>query len=354
MHGRATLFWKWLTHNWPYLALIACVFIPMLWFAASLASRTGLLWSTHTPTPQQLQTFQIFIAGGLATAVTLVGALLTREHNGRERRRLQLETVVKSVEFLPAESQQRVSAVLSTMVLLGQQRIAVRILGPAWRDGLIDHQTATWIVNQVLISDRTDRSQIDSDRPDETAMNEASALLRKHAPGLADDQHPRSFSFPGDFATEWAFPRYRLDRLRKRKKRHFAKDNVLQAMGRVVTSQSRSWWCPDGFPPAWPTEIFLECAESDSDPTIRCAAAILFGALYDCAPDNYGNYFRKKFGDDGDRRVRHVLQQGEAAKEGGTAPQEYVGMAERITEEWTASAQQQHHGRVGPPHRAAM
>lgn len=330
MRGRAVLVGKWLVHNWPYLALVVCVFLPMLWMAASLAFRADLFWpikGVGKPGSDQVEMFKVFIGGGLATAVTLVGALLTREHNARGRRRLQLETVVKSLEFLPAESSQRVPAVLATMVLLGQQRIAIRILGPAWKRGAVDPQTATWLINQVLISDRTDRSQTDADRPDETAMNEASLLLWKHAADLMQSKR-LDYSFPGDFQTGWAFPRYRLDGLRGAKKRHSVKKNILMAMGTMLISRDRDWWCHGGNPPVWPTDVLLECTERDTDPSARSFAAMLFGAVYDCFPDQVTGFFFE------DNRVEKALEKRKRAEKNTALPRDYFKLADGIREKW--------------------
>ena len=68
----------------------------------------------------------------------------------RERRRLRLETVLKSLDCLPRETSARMAGVLSTMVLLGQRRIAIRVLQPAWKDENEDPGTATWLIDQVL------------------------------------------------------------------------------------------------------------------------------------------------------------------------------------------------------------
>jgi hypothetical protein len=68
------------SRNWPYLALLVFIVMPL---------------------------FLTFIGGGLATATTVFAALLTREHNAPERRRLRLETVIKSLESLPAETWNR-------------------------------------------------------------------------------------------------------------------------------------------------------------------------------------------------------------------------------------------------------
>ena len=94
MHSRAgrylTGIWKRVrrTGNWPYLALLVFIVIPLLWMGYSLAVRSGMFGfssvsASNAPTSDQVKLFLTFIGGGLATAATLFAALFTRAQHAR-------------------------------------------------------------------------------------------------------------------------------------------------------------------------------------------------------------------------------------------------------------------------------
>jgi hypothetical protein len=299
--------------TWPYLALLAVVVAAMLWMAGSLAARSGLFTWSSEPSTQQVQIFMTFIGGGLATAATVFGALLTRGHNARERWRLQLETVLKSLESLPKESSARAAAVLSTLVLLGQERVAIRMLGPAWQAGDVDHGTATWLIGQVLTGQRTPGARMDGDRPDESAVTEAALLLRHHAEELTEAERGL-FYFPGHFQRRWST---------ERDLPWAAKDSLLLTMGAMLASRDRSWWCSGGSLSAWPATILLECAEHESQEIPRASAAVLFAALHDCFADEIREHVAAE-------RLSRILDHAAERARNRSVPPEYLVLAQRI------------------------
>jgi hypothetical protein len=315
--GRA---WEAVRHSgtWPYLALLFLIVLPLLWMAAALAVRSGLLGLSGRPTDEQVKIFLTFIGGGLATAATVFTALLTREHNARERRRLRLETVVKSLEALPPNAQSRVGGVLSTMVLLGQQRIALRVLEPAWKDRAVDDGTATWLIGEVLTGGSAHSGYLDGDLTNEAAINEAAALLATHADHLTDTN---LYYFPGHFMTRWRT---------EKELPHSAKDNLVLAMGRMLVSRKKEWWCPEGDLPAWPTNVLMECAETETDREVRDSAAVLVAALHDCFPAGAHGCFTPA-------RWAPVLARADAAVRRESVPADYRTLAARIRRDWHAA-----------------
>jgi hypothetical protein len=257
--------WKRHRHKWPF-ALLTSMVLLLSWMVLLLAKRAGLFGWSGSLSADEVKLFPMLVVGGLGTAATLFAQLITRDYNKREQHRQRLETIIKSLESLPTEaSKPHMAGVLSTMVLLGQQRVAIRVLGPAWDEDKVDDGTATWVINQVLIAAHGD----------EAAMSEASVLLLDRADRLTDVER-NMYYFPGHFMRQWSTDE-KLPR--------DAKDNLLEAMVRVLVSRDKDWWSPNGDPPEWPTEIWRECAKEDSDENIRSSAAALFAALYKCFPE---------------------------------------------------------------------
>jgi hypothetical protein len=305
------------SHNWPYLALLVLIVGPLLWMAVSLAVHSGLFALSGPPQPNQVGVFLTFIGGGLATSVTLLGALLTREHNASERQRLRLETVIKSLETLPTDATPRVAGVLCTLLLLGQQRLAIRVLQPAWRDGSVDPGTATWLVGQVLLADPRRDGKPDGDRVDAAAVEEAAVLMLEHADQLTD-RATGMYYFPGHFLTRWR-TEHQLST--------GVKEYLLLTIARMLAGQNRDWWCPGDDLPVWPTTVLLECAEHEPDEVVRGSAAVLVAALRECFPGQFAE--RLAAG-----RLAAIDRRAARAVAARTVPREVVAIADRIRAEW--------------------
>lgn len=251
-------FLLWISRNLTYITLVLFIIIPLFWMAAALAIRSGLFWGNPPEGVQanavsdQVKTFLVFIGGGLATTATFIAALLTREHNRLESRRLSLDTTIKDLDAIE-DSQARVAGVLTSMVKLGHPDVAMRILDPIWTANEVDSATATWLIDQVF--------NIEYSR---TASHEASSLLRAHSAALAEPQ-PGFSAWPDKLRRHW---NKRIPPL--------AKKNVLYALIELLVSRKVSWW---NFTSAtgsnWPVEL-IEQATHDNDPTIRAAAQEIF------------------------------------------------------------------------------
>ena len=234
-----------------HVALLVIVILPMLVLAMLVGWKSGLVLGDEELTDTQLQVFTTFIGGGLATSATLVGILLTYAHNRRAERRLQLETVIKSLENLPV-GKARLAGAITTMVLLGHQGVAMRVLQPAWHQGEVDEATATWLIDRVIASEPRD--------PD--AVDEAVTILREHADQLPEKEHRGYVNFPGAFFQRWN-PTLSVP----------SKQNMLWAMGEAVLNRPPEWYFST--PPRWPISIIAECMLEDPDETTRACAAIL-------------------------------------------------------------------------------
>ncbi|EID52840.1 hypothetical protein [Saccharomonospora xinjiangensis] len=303
-----------LRRNWPYLALLVLVALPLLWIAGALAARSGMFVFEGTVAPEQVQVFLTFVGGGLATAATVFGALLTREHNARERRRLRLDNVLRGLESMPEEAsvQSRVAGILSTMVLLGQERVALRVLEPAWQSGNVDAATATWCIGQIITGEGAERDYLEGDRTDPTAVNEAAVLLREHSDKLVDSH---GYYFPGHFLHEWTT---------KQPLPLKVKDNILRSIGTMLRCHDRRWWFPDGRIPIWPTEVLMKCVERDSSTSVQASAALLVGSLYEVNPEE----FRRAYGV---RRTDSML----ARAQDEPLSEDYVDISAELRTAWS-------------------
>lgn len=262
-------------NRWLYAIFLVVIVLPMLAMAASIAVRSHMFaLAGRPPKDQQIKIFLTFVSGGLATAVTFVGLLLTSHHNARERRRLQLEAVLKSLDSLPrSQVVERVCAAFPAMVLLGQQRVALRALNPAIVAESMDMATATWVIDQVLNSGK----QVDplDDRPiDSPAVNEAAVILFHHAKANRLTQcDPAEVYFPGNLFEDW-----------NRDLPHDAKEHILLAMAYTLVQREKDWWTrkwaklEDGLP-RFPTRAWVKCAKTEFDPQISKCAAVLLKAL---------------------------------------------------------------------------
>lgn len=314
--------WGFVRRNWPAVAFTVVIVVPLLWMGGALAARSDMLRFAGTVTPDQIRVFATFLAGAFAAAATLFTTLITRTHNERERRRLVLEAVIRSIEALPdKEPKTRVAGVLSTLVLLGQERIALRVLQPAWEDGLVEEATATWLIGQVLTGDGTYGAPGDGDRTDRTAITEASVLLAEHADRLTGTVAGQYY-FPGHFMWQW------------RTRRNLppeAKEQLLIAMGRVLLSRDPEWWRPAGGPPGWPTEVLVEAAEKDRSRSVRSSAALLLAALHECFPEEFEARLHE-------RRLARMLRYAEDARTRlPDEKKEHIELADRISRAWKPS-----------------
>jgi hypothetical protein len=305
-----------LRRNWPYLALLVIVVAPLLWIAAALAVRSGVIRVTGPPpSSEQLTALMTFIGGGFATCAALVATLFTRDHNKREQQRLRLETVAKSLETLPPNSPARISGYTTTLMLLGEPEIALRVLDSAWKAHDLDAATATWVIDKVLFS---------ADHIPAAAVRESVAILMEHVKELTDPAVKHLLYFPGHYLRRWKFDREPAPA---------AREGILQIMAEVLLSRDPDWWLVDGVLPAWPTEIFAHCVQRETDERIRACAAVLLDALFRTFPkgldERLGATMRERVAD-------------AAGQAGATVPPTFLVLAGQI-EAWAVTNDSRSH-----------
>lgn len=308
--------WTWVS----YAALFLFIVLPLLVMAALLAIRANMFGVTGTPDAEQTRLFLTFIGGGLATAATVLGALFTWQHNNRERHRLGIQTVIESLGSMSIDAPPRVAGVLASMVLLGHPRVAIRMLGPAWDAQQVDPGTATWLIGQVLVPGKSRTNYLDGTPPDPAAVEEAAVLLREHACELTQPS-PRSFDFPGYFQHAWRTEPELPEEARRQ---------LLVAIGLMLASRDKDWWCPEGFPPRWPISVLVECASRDSAEEIKKSAAVLFCSMYCYFPNRIRESSLFKHDP---RGLESILANGaEAGKDDDF--QEFTSLVKQIAQAW--------------------
>lgn len=272
---------EYLRKNWPFVALVVFVVMPLYWMAVNLAVSAGMFGFTNAShsTVNQVQMFMAFIGGGLASAATVFGALLTKQQNEHQEWRQNCEAVNAGLQSLsPGPS--RVAGVLTNTVELGKPGVAVRVLDPVWRLGDVDAATATWIIDQVLVR-ADERSDVPRrERPSPATLREVAVILLEHAEDgdLTEAGHPRHYYIP-DSLSETLNPALPPE----------VQSLLLLTTAYVLLSQEWQWWCDDRErPPRWPQALWISCVRSAGygatapagQPPIGMKAAVLLTGLH--------------------------------------------------------------------------
>jgi hypothetical protein len=179
--------------------LLPGLWIILAFLLASLIALAVLLlvkmdfFSTDPLTNEQLKAVWAFVGVALGAVVTLIGTLLTEQHNRRteaitreaaerERlaraeqhvlaaqaeKRLTIDTVAKTLELITVNGdyakRARVGGAIATMMELEGGAVAIRILGELWAADAVDSDTAVWLINRVLVgSEKTDELEAAAD-----------------------------------------------------------------------------------------------------------------------------------------------------------------------------------------------
>lgn len=269
-------------------AIALFVVLPMMWIATCLAIRSGIYlpWANkpkNPPDTKLIQVFLVFIGGGLAATVTLIGSLLAYDHNSLERQRLKeqsqqeharlkeesqlanvritLDSTIRDLELLTSNKQARVAGALANMVKLGHSDVALRTLDPIWTSKEVDPATATWVIDQVLLKENADSP----------AVNEATTMLMIHARSLIDAKR-KVLGWPGHLQ-HW-----------NRDLSVYSKHAVVVALTELIMSQSKSRWNFQGQDGThMPVRLLME-ATTDKEPKISAAASSILDTLRDCCP----------------------------------------------------------------------
>jgi hypothetical protein len=273
----------------PWLVFFVLVIAPLYASAVYIAIRSGLFSAGGTLTSEQLKAFWGFVGAGIAAAVTLAGALITRGQAERTDRRLKLDTTISGLGLLTNPDRTTyspkavVAGALSTLVYLDQSVIAVRALASAWKDDAIDAAAATWVLSRVF----------ESGEPD--TQLEAAILLNQQVPRLTSDT-PSDYSWPMALHERWQ-PSLPTD----------ARFFVLTALLKTLLSRPLSWW---GENSGFLLTTLDEVVRTDSDDDVRGIAARTIGQLahgweWDSVTSPRGNLY-----------VRDIARRASAVPEG--------------------------------------
>ena len=188
-----------------WLAFFLLVVLPLYAIAVGACIRSGLFrFNGASFNNDQLKAIWTFLAAGLATGATVLGALLTKSHNDRtlafqsesEHRqevlagetndRLTLDAVTKVLNLIYMDEgyspKGAIAGGLATLVQLGHPIVAMRVLAAVLRDTAVDYETAAWLISQVLKSQKTTGTPADL-----AASKEAypKLSLKKYSPTAA-------------------------------------------------------------------------------------------------------------------------------------------------------------------------
>jgi len=181
---------------WTFLGI---VMVLLFLLAALLLVKADVLSSSRL-SDEQSKSLWAFLGVALGAVVTLIGALLTEQHNrrtaaltreandreqmAREKQqalareteeRLLIDTVAKVLELITVEGayapKARVAGAVATMMQLRGGTVAIRILGELWTVNAIDSDTAVWLIDRVL------RDRIDGGSGEQEAEDAINLLL---------------------------------------------------------------------------------------------------------------------------------------------------------------------------------
>jgi hypothetical protein len=177
--------------NWllPVLwSVLALLLLCLVGVATVLLVRMDF-FSASTPTDEEIKSLWAFVGVALGAVVTLIGALLTEQHNRRTvaltreaaereklarkaqqdldehtQQRLSLDTVGKLLELITKEDGEyakpaRVGGAIATMIELEGGTVALRILGDLWSAGAVDSALAVWLLERVLENPESTKSE---------------------------------------------------------------------------------------------------------------------------------------------------------------------------------------------------
>jgi hypothetical protein len=261
----------------PWVGLLLLLLLPIYVISAVFAIRSGLFdLRDRTISDSEIQAVWTLVASGIATAVTLIGLLLTRSHNQRMLERTAMDTVVKGLELIVGHEgkyapKARVAGALAALVHLGHPIIAMRTLNAAWADEAVDLDTATWLIGEVM--------KTGSDE----SKNEASILLATYASRLAYDEPQRGMvSWPDTLWDQWPL-----------NLPEEARTHNLEAILETLVSRDLEWW---GRTHGWAVILLDEARLHDPDPWISDKATCALTFLIRTFGDPPSGYLRFKHG----------------------------------------------------------
>jgi hypothetical protein len=212
--------------------------VPAMWAVLGLlllsliALAVLLLFKLNVFSSKELETDQFkslwtFLGVALGAVVTLIGTLLTEQHNRRtdaqtreaaqrealEREkqdalakqaeeRLTLDTITRTLELIATDGQyaepSQIAGAIATMMELGKATIALRVLGKLWAGEKVDTSTAVWLIDRILKQASTPTNEGD--------QVQAATLLALNASKLfptKNDQDQDWYEWPTMLDSSW-------------------------------------------------------------------------------------------------------------------------------------------------------
>lgn len=221
-----------------FWGILGLVIIFLFALAAVLLAKSGVL-SARSLTDSQAKSLWAFLGVAFGAVVTLIGALLTEQHNRRTdtlareaENRLRIDTVAKVLELVTIESsyapRARVAGAIATLMELGGGSVGLRILGELWAADAVDSDTAVWLIDRIL--------------QDSTSLEEekelAAAVLFKEASRLVparDDSDQNWRNTPRTIDDSWPTTALSSD----------ARYSLLLAIVRMLQAREIGFWRAD-------------------------------------------------------------------------------------------------------------
>jgi hypothetical protein len=276
---------RWLVPAlWSGLLIVVLLMFAL---AAVLLVKSHVL-SAKSLTDAQTKNLWTFLGVAFGAVVTLIGALLTEQHNrrtdaltrqtadreqvAREQQqllaretedRLKIDTVTKVLELITVEGgngyapSARVAGAIATLMQLGGGIIGLRILGELWTAGAVDSPTATWLLSQIFGASTSTKDEV----------IDAAEVLATHAHRLipnAQDPEQDTIFWPSWLGESWpvGLP-------------DDAKNSIYLTLIRMLLARDISWWQRQG-DQLLPILVLLDALD---DTTWRDAAALALKVL---------------------------------------------------------------------------
>lgn len=275
--------------------------IPMLWgilglviiflfaLAAVLLAKSGVL-STRSLTDAQAKGLWAFLGVAFGAVVTLIGALLTEQHNRRiatlareAENRLRIDTVAKVLELVTIENsyapRARVAGAIATLMELGGGSVGLRILGELWAAGAVDSETAVWLIDRTL-QDSTSLEE-EKELAAGVLFNDASRLVPTR-----DDSNQNWRVMPRTIDNSWPTTALSSE----------ARSSLLLATVRMLQAREIGFWRAD----VPPLKTLVKALD---DPDWNWFAACVLDTLRDC-----GALTKLRFSID-DKLAKHIQMQ---------------------------------------------
>jgi hypothetical protein len=265
----------WLRRNWPAIAFIALLVLPLYALVITVVVRSGLWDLSGEPfNDEQFKALFLFLGAALGTTATVIGLLLTRASAERSLAQQQLDTAVQALSLIKNETDYAakgvVSGALATVVHLGHPVIAMRTLQTALRDDAVDINTAVWLIDRVLVAAPAPARR---DVVLVASKQEAVELLHTNLERLIDDNKPGDVEWPLSAHSAW--PRDLSQQTGWR---------LMQALMELLTSRPAHWWTQT-FTWSWVIYTLNQLVQDDTVDTVLRTEAAGYGLLLLTAHD---------------------------------------------------------------------